>query len=222
VAPDKHSIYREHVPDHAQGPGDGPSRMDQLLDHLGSRSTVPVVDLRNPLKAAKARFQIYSKWDTHWNAHGAFVAYSQVSEWIGRAFGTPAKASLRDYAIRRARRPGDLGRILGVADYLVEEVPVFEPKAPTGCDLSEYNEGQAEGASFMTRCPAPGPPRKILVFRDSFANALVPFLAREAAEVKFVWRMLPDLAAIERDKPELVIFEIVERHLMRPSGWLKR
>ena len=224
VAPDKHSVYSERVPGYLKGSSERVARMDQLLDHLQSHSTVSVADLRAALKQAKPASQLYSKRDTHWNSYGAYAGYSVVSAWIGRQFGTARAVSLSDLAVHSKTRTSDLGRMLGVSDYLSEDGPDLQPKTPTGCDLTdlETKNTQVDGARFTSRCPATRPPRRILMFCDSFASAMAPFLAREAAEATFMMRTHPDLEAIEREKPDLVIYELVERHLMRSPDWLKR
>jgi hypothetical protein len=54
---------------------------------------------------------------------------------------------------------------------------------------------------------------KVLVFRDSFAWPLIPFMAESFQSSVFVWtsEFLPEL--IEREKPDLVIYEYVERYV---------
>jgi hypothetical protein len=60
-----------------------------------------------------------------------------------------------------------------------------------------------------------GDPRlpKALVFRDSFSWQLIPFLSESFRSVVYVWTFdfLPEL--IEREQPDVVILECVERYL---------
>jgi hypothetical protein len=58
---------------------------------------------------------------------------------------------------------------------------------------------------------------RAVVFRDSFATALVPFLAEDFSRIAFYWprprkHQLPlDPALIETEKPDIFIDEWVER-----------
>ena len=53
VAPNKESIYPEHLPSWI-GPRVGPTRLDQLIEHMKSVPEVTVIDLRTTLRAAKS------------------------------------------------------------------------------------------------------------------------------------------------------------------------
>jgi hypothetical protein len=57
---------------------------------------------------------------------------------------------------------------------------------------------------------------RAVVFRDSFSNALVPFLSEHFERVVWVWDrdVLPEV--VLREQPDLVIQEVVGRFLGRP------
>jgi hypothetical protein len=52
---------------------------------------------------------------------------------------------------------------------------------------------------------------KAVVFRDSFARAWYPFLGYHFKEVVYIWQDYWNAAFLEREKPEVVINEMVER-----------
>ena len=57
------------------------------------------------------------------------------------------------------------------------------------------------------------------MFRDSFANALIPFLSESFDRIVYVWQ--PDVhpQVVQIEKPDVVIHEIAERFLARtPHG----
>lgn len=98
VAPNKQSIYPEKMPQ-AYYRSRGPSRLDQLVDHMRTRSDVNIVDLREDLLEAKASDQVYFLADTHWNEKGAFIAYRSIMDAILRATNDERLAphSIKDY-----------------------------------------------------------------------------------------------------------------------------
>src|SRR5262249_34283022 len=55
---------------------------------------------------------------------------------------------------------------------------------------------------------------RAVVFRDSFANLLTPLLSEHFRRVVFSRQYTLDSAVIEREKPDVVIHEFVERTLM--------
>jgi len=54
-----------------------------------------------------------------------------------------------------------------------------------------------------------------VMFRDSFANALIPYLAEDFSRVAFVWDRDLDPELVLRERPDVVIQEIVGRFLGR-------
>ena len=68
---------------------------------------------------------------------------------------------------------------------------------------------------------------KVLVFRDSFSWPLIPLVSESFQSTVFVWthEFIPEL--IEREKPDIVVFECVERYINELSRdtvhmpWLK-
>ena len=52
---------------------------------------------------------------------------------------------------------------------------------------------------------------KMVMFRDSYATALMKFLSHSFGRTVFVWQQNWDKGFIEREKPDIVILELVER-----------
>src|SRR5262249_47950937 len=61
-------------------------------------------------------------------------------------------------------------------------------------------------------------PRAVM-FCDSFTQAMFPFLAEHFHRIAFIWQYFPtfDTAVVEREKPQIVIQELVERKLLYPE-----
>jgi hypothetical protein len=88
---------------------------------------------------------------------------------------------------------------------------VFTPRfaSQVVLDTADRQHGLAEADQ-----PGPGLPRAV-VFRDSFAGAMVPFLSEAFGHVRFVYDHQPDPRLIEVEKPDVVILEMVERYVAR-------
>src|SRR5436309_615617 len=75
VAPDKQTIYPEHLPPAVGRRVVGPTRLDQIVEHLRHRSQLAVLDLRPALLAARFEKQLYHRTDSHWNHEGSLIGY---------------------------------------------------------------------------------------------------------------------------------------------------
>ena len=211
LAPDKQSIYREHLPAWLQPLG-GRTKVDQLLAHMKAHSTVAMLDLRPVLLEAKKSAPVYQKTDTHWNELGAFVAGEEVIRTLAEK-QLPGLAPLSLGSFNRTNRlaaGGDLARGLGVS--LTEsnavfftpkpELPALEIFIPTG----EHERDMAYAKNPQGRGHA-------MIFHDSFGRYWVPFLGYPFGEADFFWHHQYELdaALIERERPVVVISEMLER-----------
>jgi len=66
-------------------------------------------------------------------------------------------------------------------------------------------------------CRGSGLPRAV-VYRDSMAIPLIPLLSENFSRVACVWSQRIDPAFIAREKPDVVIEEMVERALLAPAA----
>src|SRR5262249_34327890 len=130
VAPNKDSVYPELVPAriHRARPD---SSLDQLVTRLRGRSTVEVLDLRVPLRAAKSRIRVYQRTDSHWNDPGAFEAYRAIMERVAARIPQAAALPWSAFDLRtKTTLGGDLSHLIGLHDVVTEEALVMTPRTP--------------------------------------------------------------------------------------------
>lgn len=124
------------------------------------------------------------------------------------------------FRIEQSRAPaGDLAVMLGMKDQLSEEVALLNPLAARRArdvDLRPYDRIRHWNIGMgprVTECEGAEIPRAVFL-RDSFCNALIPLLSEHFGRAVYLWNdvgLAP--AIIERERPNVVIFEIVERLL---------
>jgi len=216
MVPNKSTIYPEYLPSglHQIRPQ---SRLDQLLDYLRTRSTFRILDLRPALVAAKSGGRLYHKTDSHWNDAGAFVAYRQILRELGRIYPVLHPRPLSDFFVKNETTPGgDLAIMLGFPDILKEEQVILEPRTGPRAVISEPSR---KISPWVMRSATESPvaaPLKVLMLRDSFGHELMNFLSEHFARIVYHWdvRFIFDTSLIEREKPDIVIEEMVERFLL--------
>lgn len=216
IAPNKHTIYPEFLPPYIHKIGKE-SRLDQVAASLQDCREIEFVDIRDALTQAKPIHRLYHRTDTHWNDFGAFVGYRELIEHIGRTLPNVRKLSLEDFTVLNSvDSGGDLARLLSLSDEIKEEsirlIPRFTPKAADG--TRDYPDPVKHlGREMVVKETGDATLPKALVFRDSFSWPLIPYLAESFRSVVFIWtfEFLPEI--IEREKPDVVILEAVERYL---------
>ena len=211
IAPDKHVIYHEYMPDTIRPAAI--SRIDQLVSYLRQHSTVRVVDLRPALFAAKDRERLYHRTDTHWNDRGAFVGYQCIVDALKEDVPALRSPSRRAFEPRVVQSPGlDLAGMLGLTEVLREEDLVLVARDPVARILEPRNPNRRlTHARIVTEAPNHGP--RAVMFMDSFGPALVPFLSEEFSRAVYLWQDNIDATVVQQESPQVVIQEWVGRAL---------
>jgi hypothetical protein len=223
IVPDKFSIYPEYLPGWAAKSA-LPTPLERAAAALTAQGDLRFVDLRAPLRAAKARERVYFMTDSHWNLAGASVGYDAIMREVQRALG-----QTRLPAVVPPPRPpyvpgvdvysGDLARSVGLLWHLKE--PDFVSLGKVFADTTSrcakrIDAGIDEGFEIYA-CDRPGLPRAV-VLRDSMAIPLLPLLSENFSRVVYVSSRRLDPALILREKPDVVIEEMVERSLLAPAA----
>jgi len=213
IAPDKHVLYPEKMPDDVT-PLRPTSRADQVLNAVSD--TGVAVDLRPALFDARRRERIYQRTDTHWNERGAFAAYQQILQAVrAQQPRVPPAWPRADFEPTARDVHGlDLAGMMGLTRVLREEDLRLTPRRRRQAVVVEPRgeAPDAEVGRLVTEIPGSNLPRAVII-RDSFMSALAPFLSEHFSRAVYLWRNDFDPAAIEVEHPDVVIQEIVGRHL---------
>jgi len=216
LAPDKGSVYPEHLPgDLGERPRNRSAYM-QLVEYLARRTDLHVVDTRTALLRAKPHHDVplLRVNGTHWNEVGAFVAYRALALEMKEIFPQIRPARWSDYRVRL--EPGmtrDLAEMLGVFGYNMPQEPRLqwtgrgrEPERPPAWRLHRPQV-------LVQNEPAPDRIPKVLVFRDSFFTELARYCVRHCEEAHLIWARQLDIQRVADERPDLVIQQSVERYI---------
>jgi hypothetical protein len=215
VAPNKGAVYGEFMPPsfHKMSPI---TRLDQLGEAL-KRAGIPFLDLRKALTEAKAVRRAYWKTDTHWNGWGALMGSAAIVDALRERF--PAMPPLRaeDYRLKESTLPGgDLSAMLLLENRLTEQFIDMIPLSPNRAKPAEpkgyKNPATLTGRDMIIRETGDASLPKAVIFRDSFSSAAWPFLAERFQRSVFLWEHRFQPHIVEAEKPDVVIYEAVERY----------
>jgi len=210
VAPDKHTIYPEELPSWVTKVR-SQTKLDQFVAYMRTNSSVHVLDLRDAVRAAKSNGPTYLKTDTHWNYLGGFAAYQELLKTLARqAPGLNLEPlPLSDFTPTNRLQPGgDLARILGLS--MTESNAYFftpKPGLPKFSDRQPSLEHYKD-PGYINNPQAQG---RLILFHDSFAGCWTPFLGYHFNQITTRWQYDLDPACVERDKPDIVVTEMLER-----------
>jgi len=213
IPPNKSSVYPEHMlPSLPRAAG--MSRLQQVVAALRARTSVPVVDVEALFSTARYARLLYLMTDSHWNEYGAFLAQQALLTEVARAVSNVAPLAADACAILEEPRMGsDLALMLGLHDTYHDTNVLVRPLAGfVAAAVPLQYVVPKDYQAYATVQNNQRLPRAV-IFRDSFGNRLNPFLAESFSRSVFLWTYDFDAAVIEREKPAVVIYQLVERVL---------
>lgn len=193
AAPNKDTIYPEYLPD-SHKPIREDSRLDRISSAIRTAPDVEYADLKATMQAAKAHEQrlVYYKTDTHWNELGAFYAYRALLNQLKQSYPELEPMSFGDISIHSGKFSGDCSDNMGTGSLLHEDVPVVSiVRKPKRTQLRLY------------------------MIHDSFGGFMRRYLEPHFASVNYQHQLSVDfdLEKVAEWNPDIVLHEIVERHI---------
>ena len=183
---------------------------------------VRALDLRGPLIAASAHGEVFSKGETHWNDAGAYIAYRAIVAAVRDAavHDTIDPAAIRQHVALSA--DSDLVRLAGIASFLPDRIVVDDFPRRARLVAPPAYAADPLAPHFQHFAFAVDDPRLadgLVLFGDSFSVALRGFLAEDFRRTVVLQHEITDgvqfdRAAIEAEKPTVVVDELIERSLV--------
>ncbi|KAK8853611.1 hypothetical protein M9Y10_017172 [Tritrichomonas musculus] len=205
TGPNKHSVYSEFFP-FERPPGI--TRADQL-SQIFQKINVTYIYPRDYLILLKKNntFPFYYETDTHWNSLGAYYVSFLVIRKIKEFFPKISFPEI-NYSITAKLVRGN-GDIIGMTPLIKRNntwCTIVSVTPQNGPNITKI----VNGRNFKTAVNDHSLP-KALIFRDSFFTALEPFTSPLFSQAEYIWNKI-DINYLKKVKPDLLIFEMVERY----------
>jgi len=230
IGPDKDTLYPEFLPGWAKH---SPSSRTEYLTSNAKIDTY--VNPTEALRQAKSEGHspLYYRTDTHWNFVGAGIAFQELAKnlsithpelkWPSKDISQPTEIL--------ARTGGDLARFQRITDSVPDEEVIldFIYKNPITIEQYEYPSGKLLASGRNSALEASQRPllvksekalnkKKVLWLRDSFGNALAPYMAAtfsETLQLHYAFTSHREIAElVEEYQPDYVFVMGVEREIL--------
>ena len=199
VAPNKNSLYNSNMPEHYKKGTD--SNLKRLTERM-AREGIHYVDLYQAFDSQEE--VLYFKRDSHWNNKGAVLAYRALMDEMQKeheSYLNVPYETVREHI-------GDIDAMLYPLASREEEDYQYSKE----WKYSYINEVK-DNMDDWIETANPAKEGMLLMYRDSFGESLLPFLAEEMGEGYFS-RLVPyNLTQVEEYIPDYVIVERVERKI---------
>jgi hypothetical protein len=214
IAPDKNTIYPQYLPSQIKKIGKK-SRLDQFVNYMQKYGKTPVIDFRTELIEKSKTDQTFYKTDTHWNPLGGYIAYAKIMSVLNQYYPELAPHPLSDYeVVHGGRITFGIPWIMGMPN-MKEDFWALQPKFTTGADFRKIILSDGNSVRFAWNQIQNLP--SILIYHDSFLDAVIPYLEPHFRQTTSIFRTgVPGIWSInwvDQVHPDIVIMEYVERYL---------
>lgn len=219
IPPVKAEIYPEYLPDdylHVEGL----TSTEKITEAIKKHPEINFIDLVPPLIEGKKNERIYNLYDNHWNSKGAFIAYREIISKIRKDFPSTGYPERDDIIFKdTVHDGGNLATALNLQELLREKdfIPCIKNERGHPAKLAGYKAPPNWEWIFERVWQVDdGKLPKAVVIRDSYTNAMIPFLKENFSKSVYIfdewqYRFHPEI--IKNEKPDLVILIIFEPHL---------
>ena len=239
IFPNKHTIYSDYLPSRTQYAIKGAiSRADQFIHHISKRAFRTHFSFyKKSLLEQKDQVQLYFKNDSHWNEYGSYLVYREMMTNLLKkdlGIGSPKEYKILWFKnIEEAKNSAeklcigcpndfypygalyylhDLKDFQKLSPSLQDSIPLATPLFDYQIELAEEDSDQAHRKLLRYKNLNVNNGMKLLVFRDSYFNALTKFMIPHFEEVVCYWTVY-DKNIVEKESPDWVIEATVERQL---------
>lgn len=208
VPPNKNSLYGENMPYYYKKAYSDDHNRDYLKSAL-EKAGVNYLDLFEVFEDQEEI--LYLKEDSHWNNKGALLAYNEIMDAAGKAHDDHSDI---EPVIEKVHE-GDLSKMIYPQAVMPEDDYVYG----TGQSYNyiKQNNSMTDEVSvedFKIETVKEGADGNLLMYRDSFANTLIPFISEEFRTAYYSKSAPANIVKdIQERGPDYVIIEKVERNV---------
>jgi alginate O-acetyltransferase complex protein AlgJ len=207
LVPNKQTVYPDYVP-LRYGPH-APGVFDSVMRERAARfPELDILDLR-PVLATRREPPPFYKGDSHWNANGAFLAATAITDHLRQVLPNTGTLRRADYSITtRPIDTGDLVRMLGL-DIALDDVAYDYQRLTPGVENVQNEDLHRRWRQKDRALPT------AVLLGDSFGGELAPRLADAFSSLHYYYSMRGgfDPNLVSQDSADTVILLLVERYL---------
>ena len=202
IAPNKSSVYYKYMP--TVDIVNSWRRIQQLYEYVNTNCTTPFIYPLEEELVATGRYQVYYKYDSHWNHTGALFGVNALYEKMGVPYQDPSAYIVGPTMAERY----DLYSYMGVPDSAItyddaEMLIDYKPDIVVdGLNIqAKINRTTSNGQID----------KKLCLLGDSYREAMMPYIAKDFTHCSFIHRDYMNSAKDDIKNADIIVIEAVER-----------
>lgn len=202
IFPNKEQVYSEYMPSYTIE--NEYKRVEREVDYINADREDAIIYPLKELRDADAYWQVYCKYDTHWNSMGGFIAVQQLYKRMGMELTNPLTQTVEKVPNSRC----DLIALGGFSidayptdyDYIVDYRP--EITLHGWNPLQKINRLSSDSDNET----------KLVMVSDSYREFMAPFMGKDFKESLFLHRDYIASCVDEITSADILVVSAVERY----------
>ena len=219
ICPDKQLIYPEYVPNYIKGklPNNG---TEIFVEYIKDNTDIKVVYPKEEFLKYKDKYQLYYKYDAHWNTLGAYIGYTELTRILNIDNKSIESFKILEFdsAYRNSNKDSslfynDIARMVSLNDikkfrddiiYILEDYKYTITNITDDWSSSRISNYNLD--NFKNN-------RNILIIKDSYSFEMMDYIITTFKQSEFINIGSFKNENITEYKPDIIVFQSVERYL---------
>lgn len=220
ITPDKYNIYQEYMPKFIRRKRND-NYTDIFCDYIIKNTDLKVIYLKNELLKYKDKYQLYHKYDLHWNNISGYISYQSLMEYIKKEYISLDLLSISEFNYIE-KIPAYIANTFYItANNIGYNIQNYSTNKFIYYNNTNYNH-------YIRSTSTSSDNTIVLLLGDSFAKdgKLCEYLALRFKEFNYInLNALPyydsTMELIDEFSPDIIIYQTVELELIKRLSNLK-
>ena len=215
IPPNKENVYSEYMPENIERKSDV-SKEDVMSSYL-KKNNVNIINLKSEMNKSKisenySGYNLYYKYDTHWNQLGAEVGVAQIIKYMeNRSIEVKRNEIHEEQLNYHLSALDDLAVTASLKWRFHDEKDYFFSCNPN-INWQKLKEDINDDGVATIHNEKAEYKKTILIVGDSFRIAMIPALSKYYNNVIITSSGASDVDYYEKYNPDCVVYEYVERY----------
>ena len=213
ICPDKQLVYPEYVPNYIKGklPNNG---TEIFVEYIKNNTDIKVVYPKEELLKYKDKYQLYYKYDAHWNTLGAYIEYTQLMKSLNLYIDNIDNVDIKTFDGNQSYNLGihqynDMAYLLSLSSlkyYNDDRTYIISNYITKNYDTNyfiSWNNFSFNSKYYKSK-------NNIMIIIDSFGLNMIDYIATGFKQSEFIHIDSFTNENITEYNPDIVVFQTVE------------
>lgn len=214
VCPDKQFIYSEYMPNYIKRKSIK-SGTDIFVEYIKNNSDIKVVYPKEELLKYKDKYQLYYKYDTHWNNLGAYIGYSELMKSLNIYVDNIDNVNIKSLSANERFNFAGIYHYNDMANMLSLSKIKYYNDDKTYIISNYITKNYYVKDGFLYNSKAYSSENNIMIIHDSYGLNMIDYIVTEFEQSEFIHIDSFKNKNITEYNPDIVVFESVEKYLIK-------